>query len=449
MKTNKVVWSEGLFLRPQLFQQQERYFEHYIHQRASILTPYHWGFSQLTVDRKALDYGKLVINSARGIFPDGMPFAFPEECSPPKPLTLLPQHCGQQLYIALSLAVPGHDETLLSPARDTSSARFEAKEHLVHDSNAIHREPRHLLLAQLSLRLLPESELNDTWIGIPCAKLKHIESDGRAIIYEEEFIPPVIDCRTSATLISWIHHISGQLKHRAEAFAQPLTEQGDSDSLAVRIEEYLLLQICNRYQARLDYWLQRPLVHPEVYFCELTSLQAELATYLCRQRRPPPEGFSYQHKELVETFRPLIDDISQQLNLLLSKAGECFDFQRQSNGIWVTTNPDLRLEEYQAIIVAVKAAVPQQQITQHFIQQSKVSAPRQIQDLVRSHLPGVTLQLLTAPPRQLAHHAGTYYFELVKSGRDWQNILDEQAVALHIAGRFTELRLRLWGLRDR
>ena len=449
MKTHKVVWSEGLFLRPQLFQQQERYFEHYIHQRASVLTPYHWGFSQLTVDRKALDYGKLALTSARGIFQDGTPFALPDECLPPKPLTLLPQYCGQQLYLALSLAVPGHDEILLSTAGDDSLARFEATEHLIHDSNALHREPRHLLLAQLRLRLLPESELNDAWIGIPCVKLKHIESDGRAIVCEEAFIPPVIDCQASATLNSWIHHISEQLKQRAEAFVLPLAEQGHSDSLAVRIEESLLLQLCNRYQARLDYWLQRPLVHPEVYFCELNTLQAELATYLCRQRRPPLEGFTYQHKRLVETFRPLIDEISQQLNLLLTKAGECFDFQRQSNGIWMTTDPDLRLEEYQAIIVAVKAAVPQQQITQHFIQQSKVSAPRQIQDLVRSHLPGVTLQRLTAPPRQLVHHSGTDYFELIKSGRYWQNILEEQAVALHVAGRFTALTLQLWGLRDR
>jgi type VI secretion system protein ImpJ len=31
MTTNsKVVWSEGLFLRPQHFQQQERYFERFV-----------------------------------------------------------------------------------------------------------------------------------------------------------------------------------------------------------------------------------------------------------------------------------------------------------------------------------------------------------------------------------------------------------------------------------
>jgi len=449
MRTNKVIWSEGLFLRPQIFQQQERYFEHFIHQRTSMLTPYYWGFSSLSIDRQGLEYGKLVINGATGIFPDGTPFALPETCPPPNPLTLTPQHCGQQLYLALSLSLPGHDETLLSSPQPSSSARFIAKEHLVHDSNAVHLEPRQLLLAQLSLRLIPEAEMNDMWIGIPCAKLKHLESDGRAILYDDDYIPPLIDGRESQLLISWINHMIGQLKHRADYIALQITEPNQHEPQAVGVEDYLLLQLCNRYHSMLEYWLQRPLVHPEVLFCELNSLQAELATYLCRQRRPPQEGFSYQHKSLADTFRPLITDISHQLNLLLTKAGESFDFQRQSNGVWITTDPDLQLEEYQAIIIAVKASVPHQQLTKQFVQQTKVSGPRHILDLVRSHLPGVTLQPLAGPPRQLAHSLGTHYFELVRNGRDWQNILDEQAVALHLAGNFADLSLRLWGLRDR
>ena len=34
MFTRKVVWSEGMFLRPQHFQQQERYLEFFSHARA-------------------------------------------------------------------------------------------------------------------------------------------------------------------------------------------------------------------------------------------------------------------------------------------------------------------------------------------------------------------------------------------------------------------------------
>ena len=47
---NKVVWSEGLFLRPQHLQQQERYLERFVELRAGSLRPYTWGFSELELE---------------------------------------------------------------------------------------------------------------------------------------------------------------------------------------------------------------------------------------------------------------------------------------------------------------------------------------------------------------------------------------------------------------
>ncbi|RBJ98832.1 type VI secretion system baseplate subunit TssK, partial [Xanthomonas oryzae pv. oryzae] len=41
---NKVIWSEGLFLRPQHLQQQERYLERYMELHAGALRPHAWGF---------------------------------------------------------------------------------------------------------------------------------------------------------------------------------------------------------------------------------------------------------------------------------------------------------------------------------------------------------------------------------------------------------------------
>ncbi|MGB3315752.1 MAG: type VI secretion system baseplate subunit TssK, partial [Albidovulum sp.] len=52
---NKVVWSEGLFLRTQHFQQQDRYAEALM--RAGLRAGHlqGWGFSALEIDRAALD----------------------------------------------------------------------------------------------------------------------------------------------------------------------------------------------------------------------------------------------------------------------------------------------------------------------------------------------------------------------------------------------------------
>ena len=67
--TNKIVWSEGLFLRPQLFQQQERYMEQFAHRRASALSPFFWGFTHYRIDTESLSLGKLVLSSAQASSP--------------------------------------------------------------------------------------------------------------------------------------------------------------------------------------------------------------------------------------------------------------------------------------------------------------------------------------------------------------------------------------------
>ncbi len=70
---NRVVWSEGQFLLPQMFQQQERYLEHVIHYRSLPLSPFFWGFSKYEIDSEALNIGKLVLTEAAGVFADGTP----------------------------------------------------------------------------------------------------------------------------------------------------------------------------------------------------------------------------------------------------------------------------------------------------------------------------------------------------------------------------------------
>lgn len=447
MKNNRVVWSEGLFLRPQLFQQQERYLESFAHQRASIMTPYYWGFSRYTLDTQALEYGKLIVTSAQGIFTDGTPFDLPLNGNLPAPLSLQPQHCDQILYLALPLSLESHDETLFAEPQTPSLARYAATEHLLHDRNAIHREPRTILLSQMRVKLLPESELNDAWIGLPVARLKGLEANGRALLVDEDFIPPLIDFRASKRLTGWIAHVVEQLKNRAESLFIQLSESELKAVQANQTEDYLLLQIFNQYQQLLGHWLQRPLTHPETLFCELLRLNAELTTYLRSHRRLPLQ-YNYQHKQLAASFRPLIDEITHQLTHSVARAGEIIELQPQATGTWTTTPLKSELKYYQSLVLTVNAAVPQQQLAKQFLQQVKISAPQQLHDLVRSHLPGLALQTLPVPPRHVPHRPGTLYFELVRNGRDWQHILNEQALALHIAGNFPELLLGLWGLRE-
>src|SRR5687767_624039 len=99
---NKVVWSEGLFLQAQHFQQQDRYFERFVEGRCQSLIPYSWGFTEIDIERDLLAIGKFALRRAAGVFPDGTPFRMPDDDPLPPPLDVGAQNRDQ----IVSLAVP-------------------------------------------------------------------------------------------------------------------------------------------------------------------------------------------------------------------------------------------------------------------------------------------------------------------------------------------------------
>jgi type VI secretion system protein ImpJ len=100
---NRVVWSEGLFLRPQHFQQQERHLERYIEGRSRDLRAHSWGFTELGLERDLLAIGKFGLRRAAGVFPDGTPFSLPDDDPLPAPLEMTSQVRDQKVFLAIPL----------------------------------------------------------------------------------------------------------------------------------------------------------------------------------------------------------------------------------------------------------------------------------------------------------------------------------------------------------
>src|SRR5690606_41515871 len=71
MMISRVVWHEGMLLRPQHFQQNDRYYDHQLKARTQLLHSCAHGFFNLEIDHQFLAMGKLVLSQASGIPPDG------------------------------------------------------------------------------------------------------------------------------------------------------------------------------------------------------------------------------------------------------------------------------------------------------------------------------------------------------------------------------------------
>ena len=448
MKTNKVVWSEGLFLRPQLFQQQERYFEYYAHKRASTLSPFFWGFSQYEIDREALTYGKLVLRTARGVLPDGTPFDILGHAELPEPLTILPEHLGKMLYLAVPLRLDNSDETIFSQHDASSLARFRAEEAELCDTNAIRQGPKPVQLGTLRLKLVSETEMTESWIGLALTRVKAIQPDGSVLLHMDDYIPPVTGYAANPLLAEWLTHLNGLVKMRAQMLASRLSTSDGKASASAEVVDYLLLQIFNKYEPILDHLRHIPELPPIVMYEELAKLAGELSTFVRTKTRRPKPAPGYDHARLYPSIRPLVDDVHDLLNQILVRAGQLIDLHAKGNGVWSASMLPNELQSFSNLVLAVHAQLPMDALHQQFHAQVKISAPQQLHELVRSHLPGLILQGLPVPPRQIPYSAGYVYFELNKSGTFWERIATTGALALHVAGEFPGLKMELWGIRS-
>ncbi len=99
-------------------------------------------------------------------------------------------------------------------------------------------------------------------------------------------------------------------------------------------------------------------------------------------------------------------------------------------------------------ILAVRARMPLDELKKLFIQQTKIASVEKIRELISLQLPGVPLSPLPVAPRQLPYHAGYTYFQLERSSRAWEMLVNSSGFAFHVAGDFPELELQFWAIRS-
>lgn len=443
--TNKVVWSEGLFLRPQLFQQQERYLEAFAHRRSAPLSPFFWGFSHLNLDADSLSLGKLVLSSASGVFTDGTPFDVPVQNPPPAPLTLMPEHLEQVIHLAVPIRSPNGEETRFDEVPG-SLARFSVFETELRDSNSVGQGPRPVQLARLRLRLVPDKELNDGWIGLPVARLHSLRSDGRAQL-DPAFIPPVNAYGASELLIQWLQQTHGTARLRGDSLAERLAGSDGKAAEAGEVTDYLLLQIINRYESVLEHLLLVRDTPLEPIYVLLRSFAAELSTYLRPRRRRPEALPHYRHADPYASFHGLTREVQALLNDILIRSAQSIPLEARPHGMFVGSVDPSALSSYSSVVLAVSAQMPADLLAHQFLAQAKVGPTDRLPELVRLHLPGVGLSVLPVPPRQIPFNMGFVYFLVEPRGALWEHLLRHGGFGLHVAGEIPGLRTELWGVR--
>ncbi len=436
---NRVAWQEGMFLRAQHFQQQDRWTAGQVRRSVEGLRPFPWGFTECAVSRDLLGTGRLALSSAAGLFEDGTPFSAPGDAPLPLPL-LVPETARNVLaFLAIPLQQPGAHEV----SSTGHEGRYNPETFEAFDTHSGATETAQLQVGKLRLRFLLETDDREGYVCLPVARIVEVTSDQRVVL-DARFIPPVLRCSAAPALASVIVELAGMLNQRGEAIAARLTAVGTKSN--TEVADFLLLQAMNGWQTVFAHLAEAGNVHPEALFCQLLQMAGELATFTDAKRRPG-RYLSYRHYDLQHSFTPVVADIRRSLSAVLEQTAIQIPLQERKHGVRVGAIQDRTLLTGTAIVLVVKADVAIDTLRSVFPGTAKVGAVEHIRELVNVAVPGIELRALPVAPRQMPFIPGAQYFELDRASPHWQQMQNSGGFAIHVSGDYPNLALELWAIR--
>ena len=443
---HRVAWVEGMLMEPQHFQQQERYFEHLLDQRIRSTVALAWGFQTLKLNQGLLEQGKVALNSACGVFPDGTPFTLGN--GDPLPLPFDPgEDCqGQVIGLSILRDMPGNPFIDLSQSQRCS--RYSVVEAEIpdrHPGNAAQGAPlaARLQLGQLQTRLNLRSASSEAEVVLPVALIKERTRDGRLLL-DGDYLPPMLDFRASGWLENAASELLGLLSQRLEVLCRPdvpLTPGGLSELL-----ELLLLQTLSEYHLQLSHLLVQRQVHPERLFYILLGLLGRLNILPGGRKIWQQQDLHYRHHEPHHGYCALFTALRRALSLVIEAPAVALPFVEHGDNLYLCANDAQRRME--KLIFVVTTQLPADAVRTRFPAQTKLGPVEKIVQLIDLQLPGARLLPMATPPRYLPYYPDSLYFEADSSDPLYSEMLAGSAMALSIVGDFPGLRFEAWGLRQ-
>jgi type VI secretion system protein ImpJ len=432
-----------MFLSPQHFQQQERYFERFVDSKCSAYGMYGWGLQEFELDKELLKLGKIVIIHAKGVFPDGTPFNFPDIDEPP-PVFVVPENTHNSIVY---LGVPVKRSGAMDVVTDITSqglARYYSHDQDIRDVTTDSGENLSLEVGKLRLRLLLES---DDRSGYACFGILQISEsrEDKNIILDDNYIATCLDCNIAPQLVGFLSEIVGLLHHRAEAIAGRLADANRGGT--AEVADYMMLQFINRIEPMCLHLSQMNGLHPIDLYAQIIQIAGELSTFVTKNKRPP--SFSpYLHNELEDSFVPILDSIRNGLSTVYEQTAISLNLEEKNYGIKVAKITDRSLIGSAMFVLAARADVKQSALRSGLPAQLKIASVERIRQLVNAGISGINMKAIPVAPRQIPYRSGYTYFELDNQSGFWKELQNSGGIAMHVGGEFPGLELEFWAIRQ-
>ncbi|HUO31217.1 MAG TPA: type VI secretion system baseplate subunit TssK [Bryobacteraceae bacterium] len=436
---SRVVWSEGMYLGPQHFQAQSRYFEDSIQFAISSLWHAPYGLLGCGLDEEALRNGTVAVVHARGVFPDGMPFLMPE-CDPlpsPRPIADLFPPTRQSLMV--SLAVPERKpqglNTVLSGTAD--HGRFVAETRVLRDETT-GADERPVQIGRKNISLLLDLEPAQGFGLLPLARVMR---DGTGhIVFDPDFIPPCLEISASERLMTLLGRLVEILEEKSDSIRGGPSSQGEFSPRD--IANFWLQHAVNSALAPLRHlWISKR-SHPEELYVELARLAGALCTFaLDSHPRTLP---LYDHQHLTECFDALDRHIRAHLETVVPTNCVSIPLEKVADSFYEGEVTDTRCLGRAAWFLGLRSNLGQAEVISRTTQLVKVCSAKFVGELVKRAIAGLTLTHQPVPPSAIPAKLEMQYFGINRFGPFWDHIVQTRRVGIYIPGDLPDPEVELF-----
>ena len=439
---NKVVWREGLFIRPQHFQQNDRYFIYELMNRTIQSRPNNWGIFDLIIDEDLLKSGKISIIKASGILPDG---TFFDISSQTQPLTfdVKPEHTNKVVYLLLPIIINDGDEIFFENQK-TLQTRYKAKTiSNVPNTNTGENSNSDLVVAQHNFKLATQEGISDSHIKIEIAKIGNVSANG-SLSLDENFSPTYLHLHKCDKLISKTQELLTMITYRANVLSDNIS---DAKIQSAELGHYLMLQLLNKTEAKIQYMLLQQKLHPDELFLELLCFSAELAVFYKKERRLK-NYTQYIHSNQFESFTTLFIEIKSMLESVLEQNSISLPVEKRKYGIYIAPIKDKAIINNSTFIFAVSAQMSSQKIKEILLNSLKLGTIETIKNLVNYHLVGFKLRTLSSAPKEIPYKVNYLYFSIELTEENKKELQKSSGFAFYLSNEIPEIQYALWAIKN-
>jgi type VI secretion system protein ImpJ len=443
LQANRVLWGEGMFLRPQHFQQHELFVDARLAECMRLTHAHPWGVRRAELDQDALRGGLLRLNRLELVYHDGTVVDAPaaEPLPAVRSLDQMPQAGVETVVYA---CLPGLNAFGGNSAEKGSAAsrppRFLAEPALVPDlhTNALETE---ITALRANVCLMLEQENRDGHLGVPIARLSKDATGVWSI--DEGFVPPLVEIGGAAHVTLILRRLLDILLVKSQALAaahrervKSIVEYGTSD-----IASFWLLHTVNRSFPLLNHLLRHPQSHPEQFYLALAQLGGELLTFsstLTLNDLP-----AYRHEDLTGTFARLDELVRELLDTVISSRYVVIPLTNTKPSFYIGRLENERLLENADFYLSVASEVPAASVIDTAPTKLKVGAPDDVEKILNSALPGVKLVYAAQTPVAIPVRVGNHYFALEPHGSIFERMLKSRSVCIYVPQALPDMKLEL------